>query len=340
MSYRAIVDQALRDPAYDAPPSDLWDLARPRRLVTRELYPFNAFYGHAALLRAYAGIAWSGPLKLAIEHGPTLFPNPLDPDLATWLPRYFCSAPARAAFFEKNAHHDPKAVAIGPLILYAHALAPPEPATQRRLVFFDAHSSDYLTASYDVDVAIARLAALKSEFEEIVVCLYWRDILLGRAEPYLRQGFRCVTAGHIFDSRFLFRLVEIISSASVVLTDRLGSHLLYAVVLDRPVWFEYSPAVYEATADSPYGTVGAPEEEGDVVDRASALFGTRAERVQPDQRAFVEEFCAVESLRTPQELAALIADAEAAFRSETPPSRRLRLQAAATSRYLWNAKPW
>jgi hypothetical protein len=340
VSYRAIVDQALRDTPYEAPRPDLWDLARARRLVTRELYPFNAFYGHAALLRAYAGITGSAPLKLAIEHGPTLFPNPLDPDLATWLPRYFCSAPARAAFFEKNALHDPKAVAIGPLILYARALAPPAPATSRRLVFFDAHSSDYLTASYDIDVAIARLDALKREFDEIVVCLYWRDILLGRAEPYLRHGFRCVTAGHIFDPQFLFRLVEIISSAAVVLTDRLGSHLLYSIVLDRPVWLEYSPAVYEATGDSPYGTVGAPHEEGDVVDRASALFAARAEQVQPGQRAFVDEFCAVESLRTPQELAALIADAEAAYRSETPPSRRLRLSAAATGRYLWNAKPW
>jgi hypothetical protein len=330
--HAARIDEAL--------PPDLWELARPRRLVTRELYPFNAFYGHADLLRTYSGIMGSQPLKLAIEHGPTFFPNPQDPDLATWLPRYFCAAPARAAFFEQNALHDAKAVAIGPLILYARALAPPEPSTERRLVFFDAHSSDYLTASYDVDVAVARLAALQNEFDEIVVCLYWRDILLGRAEPYRRHGFRCVTAGHIFDPRFLFRLVEIISSAAVVLTDRVGSHLLYALALDRPVWLDYAPAVYEPTENSPYGTVGAPDEGGEVIDRASALFGTRVERVQPDQRVFLEEFCGVGSVRTPNELAALIAEAENAYRTETPLSRRLRLQAATAGRYLWNAKPW
>jgi hypothetical protein len=318
---------------------DLWELVRPRRLVTRELYPFNAFYGHADLLRQYARIPGSGPLKLAIEHGPTLFPNPQDPDLATWLPRYFCASPSRARFFEEHALHDVEAVAIGPPILYAHALAPSVASAGRRLVFFDAHSSDYLTASYDVNVAIARLTELQSEFDEVLVCLYWRDILLGRSEPYRRHGFRCVTAGHMFDGRFLFRLTEIISSASVVLTDRLGAHVLYAIALERPVWLEYAPADYEAVAGSPYGTVGAPY-EGELVDRASALFAPRVERVQPEQRAFAEELCGLASLRTPGELSALIAEAELAYRSETPRSRRLRLQAAATARHLWNVRPW
>ena len=322
-----------------SPPDDFWELAQPRRLVTRELYPFNAFYGHADLFRKYAGISGSRPLKLAIEHGPTLFPNPQDPDLATWLPRYFCTAPSRVRFFEEHALHAVEAIAIGPPILYAHALAPPVPSAERRLVFFDAHSSDYLTASYDVDVAIARLTALQSDFEEVVVCLYWRDILLGRAEPYRRHGFRCVTAGHMFDPRFLYRLVEIISSASVVLTDRLGAHVLYAIALERPVWLEYAPAEYEAVPGSPSGTVGAPY-EGELVDRASGLFAPRVERVQPEQRAFVEELCGIASLRTPNELAALIAEAEFAYRSATPRSRKVRLQAAATARHLWNARPW
>jgi hypothetical protein len=342
VSYGGHVDEALPYARRAAPTSssaDLLALARPRRFATRELYPFNAFYGHAELLRKYAGVTASSPLKVAIEHGPTFFPNPQDPDLAAWLPRYFCAAPARARFFDENAVHGTKAAAIGPLILYAQAVAPPQPSSMRRLVFFDAHSSEYLTASYDLDVAIARLVALRSEFDEVVVCLYWRDILLGRAEPYLRRGFRCVTAGHMFDAQFLFRLVEIISSASIVLTDRVGSHLLYALALDRPVWLEYSPAEYAPSQNSRYGIVGAPV-EGDVVDRASDLFARRVEEVQPDQREFANEFGGTNYLRSPDELAALIAEAEIAYRSETPRTQRLRLRSVATARYLWNAKPW
>ncbi|MGH3049413.1 MAG: hypothetical protein ACRDLK_04585, partial [Gaiellaceae bacterium] len=223
---------------------DISELARSRNLRTRELWPFNAYYGHADVLRAYAGIPGREPLKTAIEHGIIPFVRS-DPDLATWLPRYFCASPAQACFFEEHALHGARPVATGPLILYATALAPPPPATKRRLVYFDAHSTRYVSASYDVDSAIARLTALRDGFDEVVVCLYWRDVQRGRAELYLRRGFRCVTAGHIFDPRFLFRLAEIIASASVVLTDNLGSHLLYALALERPVWFDFSRAAYE-----------------------------------------------------------------------------------------------
>lgn len=320
-------------------PPELWELARPRRLVTRELFPFNAFYGHADVLRAYAGIESGAPLKVAIEHGPTLFPNAEDPDLQTRLPRYFCAAPLRARFFAEHARYDVAPVAIGPLILYARALEPepPEPSV-RRLVFFDAHSSDYLTARYDVGAAIGRLAGFRDEFDEVVVCLYWRDILLGRAEPYLRHGFRCVTAGHVFDKRFLFRLVRIIASASVVFTDRLGSHLLYALALDRPVWLDFSPVEYELADDAPHGRLRS--QEGELVERASALFAPRVESVQPEQLAFASDYAGLECLRSPEELALLLREAELAFDAETPRVWRMRLGAGAAARRVRNARPW
>jgi hypothetical protein len=321
--------------------ADLRELARDRRLVTRELYPFNAFYGHADLLRRYARRSDGRSIKAAIEHGPTLFPNPHDVDLGTRLPRYFCASPLQAAFFEEHARHGTCAAAIGALILYARALAPPpeERADVPRLVFFDAHSSHYATARYDVDATAARLAELRDEFAEVVVCLYWRDVLLGRAELYARHGLRCVTAGHMFDPQFLFRLVEIITSASIVLTDRLGSQLLYPLVLDRPVWLEDSAVDYELAADAPAGTLGPPQ-EGDVVDRARALFGRRVDRIEPDQRAFADELCGTSSLRTPEELAGLLDEAEAAYRSEVALPWRLRLEATAAARRLWNVAHW
>src|SRR5437868_1231098 len=132
--------------------AELYRLARPRALVTRELHPFNAFYGHAEVLRRYAGIERSSPIKAAIEHGPSLFDNTGDPDLRTRLPRYLCAAPRQAAVFERNAWHGAQAVAIGAPILYVRALAPvPATPTSRRLVFFAAHSTHFVTAHYDID---------------------------------------------------------------------------------------------------------------------------------------------------------------------------------------------
>lgn len=320
--------------------ADIRELARARRLVTRELYPFNAFYGHAHLLRMYARVTDSSPVKAAIEHGTTFLPNPIDPDLATHLPRYFCAAAGQARFFEEHALHGARAVAIGAPILYARALAPLEQsAPGRRLVFFDAHSSDYATAKYDVAATASRLGELRGDFDDIVVCLYWRDVLLGRDQLYRDQGFPCVTAGHMFDAQFLFRLLEIILSASIVLTDQLGSHVAYALALNRPVWLEESRVKYELAHDAPYGTLGPPK-EGEMLDRAAALLGRQVERVEPAQQAFAEELCGIENFRTPIEMAELLAEAEAAYRSETPVWWRLRLEATAAARRRWNARPW
>jgi hypothetical protein len=320
--------------------ADIRELARARRLVTRELYPFNAFYGHAELLRTYAGVTGSDPLKAAIEHGLTFFPNLVDPDLATHLPYYFCAASRQARFFEEHALYGARAVAIGAPILYARALAPPQQsAAGRRLVFFDAHSSDYATAKYDVDATAVRLRELSGEFDDVVICLYWRDVVLGRDDLYRAQGFRCVTAGHMFDAQFLFRLLEIVSSAAIVLTDQLGSHVPYALVLDRPVWFEDSRVEYELAHNAPRGTLGPPK-EGEMLDRAAALLSRRVERVEPEQRAFAEELCGIENFRTPAEVAELLAEAEAAYRSATPVWWRLRLEATAAARRRWNAMHW
>lgn len=319
--------------------AEIRELACPRRLVTRELSPFNAFYGHADILRRYAGISGSRPIKAAIEHGVSFAPNPHDPDLATHLPRYFCGGSAQARWFEEHASHGTSAVPIGSPIYYARALAGEPSAPRDRLVFFDAHSSHFATARYDVAAAARRLVPFRDDFAEVVVCLYWRDVVLGRAELYAEQGFETVTAGHMFDPSFLFRFVEIVSAASVVLTDNVGSHLLYALALDRPVWLEHVPVDYDLAAGAPAGTLG-PSFAGDVVLPVQSLFGRRVEWIEPGQRAFAEELLGAAQVHAPGELAARIAEAEEAYRSETPAHRRVQLEARAAARRLWNGRRW
>jgi hypothetical protein len=77
-----------------------------------------------------------------------------------------------------------------------------------------------------------------------------------------------------------------------------------------------------------------------MLDRAAALLSRRVERVEPEQRAFAEELCGIENFRTPAEVAELLAEAEAAYRSETPVWWRLRLEATAAARRRWNAMHW
>jgi hypothetical protein len=313
---------------------ELRRLARPRALLTRELDPFNAFYGHATILRRYAGVSNARPLKAALEHGPALFENGDDPDLGTFLPRYFCASSSQAAFYERSARHGTKATAIGAPFLYSQALAPVRSSPPRKtLLFFAAHSTHLVTTRYDVAAAAEHLEAFRADFDDVVVCVYWRDVLLGRADIYLGQGYRCVTAGHMFDPAFLFRLADIVSSASVVATHRFGSHVLYSALLGRPVWM--TPAAFEYDfAPAVRGTVQmAPT---DVYDRALALFSDRVGELTTAQRAFVEELCGMDQFRSPPEMLALIEEAEQAYRQTTPASWKLRLRAGSTARLARN----
>jgi hypothetical protein len=314
--------------------AELYRLSHPRALVTRELHPFNAFYGHAELLRRYARLDGSSPIKAAIEHGPSLFDNVGDPDLPTRLPRYLCASPRQAAIFERHALHGAQAVAIGAPILYVRALAPPlATPTSRTLVFFAAHSTHFVTAHYDIDATAEWLESFREQFDEIVVCLYWRDVLLGSAEAYRRHGFRCVTAGHMFDARFLFRLLAIIASASVVLVHRLGTQALYSALLGRPVWIERAAVEYTFAPHVQRAAQMAPER---FYEHAASLFSQRSDEVTAEQLQFVNDLCGPEAFRTPDALRAVLEEAEEAYRDETPTSWKCRLEAVTAARLVRN----
>ncbi|MGH3048616.1 MAG: hypothetical protein ACRDLK_00540, partial [Gaiellaceae bacterium] len=101
---------------------------------------------------------------------------------------------------------------------------------------------------------------------------------------------------------------------------------------------DFSRAAYEVARNAPHRVL--PPQEGAMIDRVRTLFGRRVDEIEPEQRAFAAEFAGLDSVRSPAELAALIAEAEAAYRSETPFRRRLQLQARSSARRLWNSRPW
>ena len=60
------------------------------------------------------------------------------------------------------------------------------------------------------------------------VCIYWRDIQLGYHKYFLENGFEVVTAGHMYDKLFFYRLKEILLNFETVIVSELGSHVFYA----------------------------------------------------------------------------------------------------------------
>jgi len=298
----------------------LLDLARDRRLVTRELHSPNDFYGHATLLKRYAGYAPKHQLKVAIEHGVSLSDKVWGVDLNTAMPRFLCPSPARARLFESLTRDDRRGVPIGPMVAYVDGpgVTPAPVPEGKHVLVFPAHSTARLDVRIDVPGLAEELRRATDEhaWDSVTACVYWKDVLGGTAEEFRREGFECVTAGHMFDPEFLPRLKGLIESASMVVTNRVGSHLFYAVLLGRSVWVAgeapTSTAATQEILHSDSSTTSARYHA--TVERLTALFGEFRETLSDEQREVVADIVGREHVRTPEELRELLDEAEILYR--------------------------
>jgi hypothetical protein len=294
-------------------PQEVAALCRDRPLFTREIHIPNAFYGHSHVLRRYAGFSRARSLKVAIEHGVIFHDYMWDVDLATRMPMFLCASTTRARMFETRSSGK-RATAIGAMINYAAALVPDRAASERTLLAFPAHSTHHIEAAFDGEQFADALAQEGKRYGRVVVCMYWKDYLAGRAAPYERRGFTITTAGHMYDDKFLLRLVTIIRDSSLVITNEIGSCLLYAVLLGRPVWVRRQPIDYQSEAaiierDSGNEFVDHPN-----VRRGVELFADRRDDISAAQRDYVYTLTGHDSVRSPHDMHDLLAEAEAAYR--------------------------
>jgi hypothetical protein len=312
--------------------AELRRLTAARPLVTRELHPFNAFYGHDRLLKRYAGIPEREVLKLSIEHGLPLSRTvgALDRKLA--LPLHLCQAPARAQLVERELPAV-DAVPIGALIHYAEDVAEER---RSRVLLFPAHSVQTGRAEYDVDSFVHATQSYREQFAETAVCLYWRDVQFGRDADYRRHGLDVVSAGHIYDPAFVPRLRTLLSSSRAVVTNEIGTHVVYAALLGCAVWIVPQQVGYRydsgTAADELAAAASLRTDPPDEVPRLQAAFADPNVSLDAEQRALVAEVTGEAQVKSPLELRALIARAESEYVSRTTRAQRLSQRAASAAR--------
>jgi len=169
---------------------------------------------------------------------------------------------------------------------------------KRTLLVFPLHSVDeqeYTT--YDTDAFIKRIEAVRQEhrYDSVMVCMYWHDVLTHKYVPYQNQGWKVVTAGHRLDTNFLRRLRSIISLADMVVTNGVGTHIGYAVCLNKPVYVLDLPS-YNTAFDvngEKYGAAYAREsaQEADKSgNEIKAAFGPYSEVLKQEQIAVVRKY--------------------------------------------------
>lgn len=204
---------------------------------TNEIQPVNDWYGHATTLKKFLGLPKTYQFKFIIEHGTYFSDQVADVELESDLPSFVTYSPYRAQVLKRYRKYT---FAIGPFIHYAsHYLTKGQLKNEKKrigrtILFFPSHSLIGLKNEYDMEWSYQKIKSISKDFDTIRVCIYWRDVLLGRHKFYQEKGLECVTAGHILDPMFLPRLKSIIYTADLTISNDASSPLSYCIYMNKP----------------------------------------------------------------------------------------------------------
>ncbi len=214
-------------------------LSGPQVFYWDEKYHGNVHFGIADAIKKYIGI--TGYLDCCIEHG-VYFGDYVSEDEAV------DSGFSKIVTFGRQRLEHLKNVAnveivpIGPYIYYANPLLTSEEMEDihkengKTLLVFPTHSVDRVDAEFDIDMFVSRVEEFKNihGFEKVIVCLFYKDLLLGRGVHYLNKGYQVVTAGYRDDPLFLRRLKSFILISDYTISNDVGTHVGYCICLGKP----------------------------------------------------------------------------------------------------------
>ncbi|PKG87103.1 hypothetical protein CXF91_13905 [Planococcus sp. Urea-3u-39] len=214
-------------------------ILKKKHFKCEELYKGNSLYGISSAFRKYAG--HHRKINACIEHG-VYFGSYVD--LKETSKSGF---PAVITFSENRKKHiknetKKPVFLVGPYISYVESFYNETKVNLlkeklgKTLLVLPVHSIDRLVTNYDIKSFIKEINKIKyaHDFNTVLVCLYWKDILLGRDEIYKNEGFTVVSNGYREDPYFLSRLKTFIEISDHTISNSIGTHIGYSVAMGKP----------------------------------------------------------------------------------------------------------
>jgi hypothetical protein len=295
---------------------DLSLLCAERELVTHEAFPPNAFYGMADVLKRYCGLSPGSSLKAVVPHGVYLSDSYLwEQEAQALVPAVLCYPPYRGPAYIRGTTK--KVILSASPYLYAAALLQTQPPPLRRgTMFFPVHSTHWITALAGFEEMAEDLVNLEEDYQPVTVCMYWRDINLGRHVPFRERGLPVVCAGHMFgDPDFLYRMYHLCSLHRYASGNGMGTHLLYAVKAGCS-YFDLAGHDYSYGIDPADYSKFSEEERRDSQPtvhemRLASLFSQRRPSMSEEQLKAVDYYLGARYFKSPRGLREQLLYAEA-----------------------------
>ncbi len=288
---------------------DLDFLCSDRPLNTNEIFKGNAFYGIDNVIKEYAGFPKEYQLKVVIPHGIYLNKNRVwDSERNACLPIIFCYPAFRKQIYEIMT--DKKVIlSASPYIYTIELLKHKRKPKRRGLIFFPHHSTHHISVKMDYLNLAEELCRLDDKFKPITICIFWRDYNLGHHKAFEKKGLRIVTAGHMFDPLFLFRLHHLCSIHQYASGNGLGSHIFYSIKSGCS-YFHFTRIKYKFNASDEIikrdTSILTEAEENEII----TIFSEPKERPSDEQLNFVNDHLGDQYQKTKDELHALLKFAE------------------------------
>lgn len=287
---------------------DLDGLCAERALETRELFAPNAYYGNDLALKAYCGWPADRPLKVIIPHGVVFNRDYLwGAEVRASLPVVLAYPDYRIPAYRAGSR---KLIVAGAApFVFVCRMMQRVPVPQRAgTLFFPAHSTHGVNAETDHHAIAARLSRLDQKYLPVRICIYWKDFLAGRHLPYADRGFEILSAGHMFDPAFMFRLYHLLSMHRFAASTTEGSYIFYAVQAGC-IYFHlpgFDTRLQPRTEANRTEFCAHPEAEA-----VLPAFLTETGEVSSKQAQIVETFMGARNIASPAALRKIFATAEA-----------------------------
>ncbi len=285
--------------------AQLSQLCADRELITNEICIWNAFYGIDHVIKLYAGIENASPLKVIVPHGIVFSDKVNVYEKYNRVPAILNFSKHRKLPYQKNTI---KRIYDGNApFSYVCNLLKNQPQPERRgTIFFLSHSSHYAIVKADIENIVQKLNFLDDRFKPVTICIYWKDYELGYHIPFKKNGYTIVSAGHMYDKHFLFRLYHLCSLHKYAASNSIGSNLFYSIEAGCSFfYFDAGEVKYDFLLETDKGFSSI-----NYTDKLKTMFVVPQQSITPEQKKCAEDYLGLDHFLSPQELRSILNDAE------------------------------
>jgi len=191
-------------------------------------------YSYGLEIRKLAKYPLAFPLRINSHHGVYLWNKPHPHEFNTDLPAMLIFNWRLLNSWLRETSK-PVYLLPNPFILYKRRCKV-EINTEKQIgsIFYLSHSTIDVETEFDALEIIQELRKLPTDFHPVKIAFHFIDVEKNRHQIFLKNGYSCVSAGHMYNTDFVKNFYEELKSVKYALSNTIGSHTFYSIDLGIP----------------------------------------------------------------------------------------------------------